>query len=230
LQQHAVASRTGAGGSSRIEVPDGAPVIRNEHRTSRAGDPQLHAHLLFQNRVLCADGIWRTLDGRLLYAHAMPASLYGAAVLRAELSHRLGWHWDRVGSNLHTEIAGNDERLSQMWSQRKREVTREAQRLVRAFEDKYKKEPTISQRFAMWDQAAVRTRSAKDVDAVGDNPHHRWRSEASTLGIEADELIGSYPTADRVEPDTYDRPEVVIDSGPSRARHLRPARSRHRQR
>ncbi len=126
LQRHAVASRAGAGGTRRVEVPAGATVARFDHNSSRAGDPQLHSHLLFVNRVLCDDGAWRTLDGRLLYARAMPASLYGAAVLRVELSRRLGWNWDRVGANLHAEIAGCGNSLSTMWSQRSREVTREA--------------------------------------------------------------------------------------------------------
>ena len=211
LQKHAVASRADAGGSRRVAVPDGATVVRADHRTSRAGDPQLHSHLLFMNRVLCEDGVWRTLDGRLLYSHAMPASLYGAAVLRTELSQRLGWSWDRVGGNLHAEIAGNDDRLSRMWSQRSREVTRAAQRRVREFEANRKREPTILERLAIWDKAAVETRTAKDVDAVGDDPHGRWLDEAATLGIDASELLGSYSSAERVAPDTYDRPEIIID-------------------
>ena len=134
LQRYAVASRAGAGGTERVEVPDGATVARFDHHSSRSGDPQLHAHLLFMNRVLCDDGAWRTLDGRLLFERAMPASLYGAAVLRVELSQRLGWNWDRVGANLHAEIAGADHSLSTMWSQRSRETAREAQRRIRDFE------------------------------------------------------------------------------------------------
>ena len=209
LQERAVASRAAAGGSERVEVPDGATVARFDHRTSRSGDPQLHAHLLFSNRVLCADQKWRTLDGRLLYAHAMPASLYGAAVLRTEISQRLGWHWDRVGQNLHAEIAGTDNRLSVMWSQRSREVAREAQRRIRDFETTRKREPTAGERLTIWDQATVASRATKDLEALTD-PFQRWHHEAADAGIDADELLGTYPTAQRVAPDTYDRPEVVI--------------------
>ena len=210
LQRHAVASRAGAGGTQRVEVPDGATVARFDHRTSRSGDPQLHAHLLFMNRVLCADGVWRTLDGRLLYSHAMPASLYGAAVLRVELSRRLGWNWDRVGANLHAEIAGRDDALSQMWSQRSREVAREAQRRVRDFEAKHRREPKADERLAIWNQATVASRASKELRALGEDPHARWRSEAAEAGIDPAELIGSYPAAQRVAAGTYDRPEVII--------------------
>ena len=97
LQTHAVGSRVGKGGKERVGVPGGAAVARFDHWTSRAGDPQLHSHLLVMNRVLCSDGVWRSLDGQRVYAHLPAASVYGAAVLRAELSRRLGWGWDRVG-------------------------------------------------------------------------------------------------------------------------------------
>ena len=64
LQRHAVASRSGKNGINRAHVPNGATVARYDHWCSRAGDPQMHAHMLFANRVLCEDGKWRTLDSR----------------------------------------------------------------------------------------------------------------------------------------------------------------------
>ena len=210
LQHHAVASRARAGGTERVEVPAGATVARFDHRTSRSGDPQLHAHLLFMNRVLCEDGVWRTLDGRLLYSCAMPASLYGAAVLRVELSRRLGWNWDRVGANLHAEIAGRDDALSKMWSQRSREVAREAQRRIRDFEARHRREPKADERFSIWNQATVASRASKDLLPLGEDPHARWRVEAVEAGIDPAELIGSYPEAQRAAAGRYDRPEVVI--------------------
>jgi len=212
LQRHAVASRAGAGGTRQVEVPAGATVARFDHQSSRAGDPQLHAHLLFMNRVLCEDGGWRTLDGRLLYSHAMPASLYGAAVLRVELSRRLGWNWDRVGANLHAEIAGSHDGLATMWSQRSREVAREAQRRVREFEASKGREPTTEERLEIWDQSTVASRASKKLRPLGGNPHQRWRQEATDAGIDPDALIASYAGAQRVHPGTYDRPEVVVHS------------------
>ena len=75
IQTHAVASRKGRNGVERIDVPDGAAIARFDHYTSRAGDPQLHAHLLVMNRVLCSDGKWRTLDGHRIYRHLQAASM-----------------------------------------------------------------------------------------------------------------------------------------------------------
>ena len=44
-----------------------------KHRTSRAGDPQVHTHVLIANATRVADGSWRTLDGRAIYAEARTA-------------------------------------------------------------------------------------------------------------------------------------------------------------
>ena len=53
------------------------------HRTSRAGDPQLHTHVLVANLIQGSDGRWSALDGRLVYAHARTAGFLYQAALRA---------------------------------------------------------------------------------------------------------------------------------------------------
>ena len=209
MQTHAVASRKGAGGVERVEVPGGAAVARFDHYTSRAGDPQLHAHLLWMNRVKCADGVWRTLDGRLLYRHLQSASMYGAAVLRAELSRRMGWSWDRIGKTRHAEIAGVPQAIIDHWSTRRRQVARVAQRKIRAFEQKTGREPTPGERLQLWNEAAVQTRQAKR-DELGVDLHREWRSDAIALGYDPYALTASYRTAKRVDPGRYDNPEVLV--------------------
>ena len=59
------------------------------HRTSRAGDPQLHTHVLVANLGRGPDGRWSALDARQLYAQARVASFVYQAVLRGELTR--GW-------------------------------------------------------------------------------------------------------------------------------------------
>ncbi|NIA26389.1 MAG: relaxase domain-containing protein, partial [Gammaproteobacteria bacterium] len=39
--------------------------------TSRADDPQLHTHVVVGNRVKGVDGVWRAIDGRLLYRNKL---------------------------------------------------------------------------------------------------------------------------------------------------------------
>jgi conjugative relaxase-like TrwC/TraI family protein len=89
VERTACAVRRGAGGS-RVEPADGLIVAAFRHRTSRAGDPQLHTHCLVANLAKGPDGRWSTLDGRRIYAHARAVSFVYQAVLRSELSRELG--------------------------------------------------------------------------------------------------------------------------------------------
>ena len=207
LQAEAVASRAGRNGVIRVEVPEGATVAAFDHWTSRAGDPHVHTHLIVHNRVLCEDGKWRTLDGRLLYRNAAAAAMVGAAVLRAELSQRLGWGWDRVGDNWHAEVAGHPDHLTAEWSSRHRDIAKAAQAKVRAFEAEHKREPTPDERMSIWQDANRQTRQEKQHES---DPHARWRREARELGVDPDTLSEDLRTAPRREPGPYDRAEVLV--------------------
>ena len=67
--------------AARIDT-DGWIVAAFEHRTSRAGDPQLHTHLVVPNLLHGADGHWSALDSRALHRHALTGSYVYHAVLR----------------------------------------------------------------------------------------------------------------------------------------------------
>jgi conjugative relaxase-like TrwC/TraI family protein len=68
LERQAAFGRRGRDGVQRVES-SGFVAAAFRHRTSRAGDPQLHTHVLVANMVKGADGRWGALDGRLLFAH-----------------------------------------------------------------------------------------------------------------------------------------------------------------
>ena len=68
LDTHAGLSRRGTDGTEQI-ASEGLVAALFDHRTSRAADPQLHTHALVINKVHCADGRWRTLDGTELFGH-----------------------------------------------------------------------------------------------------------------------------------------------------------------
>ena len=55
------------------------------HRSSRAGDPQLHTHVLTANMAQGSDGRWSALDGRQLYWQAKTAGTLYQTALRHEL-------------------------------------------------------------------------------------------------------------------------------------------------
>ena len=80
------ASRSTAGA---IRLPGrGFVAAAFRHRSSRAGDPLLHTHVVVANATQAADGRWTALDGRELYRHAKTAGYLYQAALRAELSRR----------------------------------------------------------------------------------------------------------------------------------------------
>ncbi|MGK8507259.1 MobF family relaxase [Nocardia asiatica] len=66
MEQHAVVTRLGRNGVRQVDV-DGIVAARFTHRDSRAGDPDLHSHVLIANRVATLDGRWRTLYGAAIY-------------------------------------------------------------------------------------------------------------------------------------------------------------------
>ena len=82
MEREAAVTRRGPGGVHAI-AGNGFVAAAFRHRTSRAGDPQLHTHVLVANLTLGADGQWSTLDGRRIYAHAKTAGYLYEARLRA---------------------------------------------------------------------------------------------------------------------------------------------------
>src|SRR4051812_27731806 len=104
VEREAVRVRRGHGGKRQLET-DGFVAAAFDHRTSRAGDPQLHSHVLVANRSRGVDGRWSALDGRLLYRHAKTAGFVYQAVLRSELTRRLDVGWAQRMNGVG-EIAG----------------------------------------------------------------------------------------------------------------------------
>jgi conjugative relaxase-like TrwC/TraI family protein len=90
LESVACRGRLGAGGQGGSCAGRGFLARAFEHRTSRAGDPQLHTHVLVANTIRRPDRQWATLDGRLEYAHAKTAGYIHEAAFRRALARDLG--------------------------------------------------------------------------------------------------------------------------------------------
>ncbi|MCW2983052.1 MAG: putative conjugal transfer protein traA [Conexibacter sp.] len=92
VERHATCTRRGSGGH-RLLRGEGLKVAAFRHRSSRAGDPQLHTHAVIANATM-AEGRATTLDGRALYAHARTAGYLYEAALRRRLTEALGVEWE----------------------------------------------------------------------------------------------------------------------------------------
>jgi conjugative relaxase-like TrwC/TraI family protein len=84
------ACRVRRGHAGRIELPaDGFVAAAYLHRMSRAGQPQLHTHVVAANLARGSDGRWSALHGYPLFRHAKAAGSLYQAHLRAAVSERL---------------------------------------------------------------------------------------------------------------------------------------------
>ena len=110
--------------TDRYQAVGGLVAVAFEHRLSRAGDPNLHTHVLVQNAAQGPDGRWTALDSDRLYAHLMAADHLYLAAERAALTQRLGVRWGPVDERSGAaEIQGLDDRtLIERFSKRSEEI------------------------------------------------------------------------------------------------------------
>jgi conjugative relaxase-like TrwC/TraI family protein len=120
LEGYATRARRGAGGLRRIGAT-GLVAAAFRHRTSRAGDPQLHTHVLVANAVGGDDGRWSAPDARLLYFHARTAGFVYQAALRAELVRSVGVSFGPVVQS-SAEVLGMAEGILALFSTRRAHI------------------------------------------------------------------------------------------------------------
>jgi conjugative relaxase-like TrwC/TraI family protein len=151
LERHACLVRRGGGGHI-VEGGRGLIGAAFEHRTSRAGDPQVHTHVLVANGTFRGDGRWAALDGLAIYHHAPAAGHIHEAVFRRELALELRVEWGRVHNGI-ADIADFTGEQLRTFSRRASEI------------DAYLAEHTWSGAEAR-QIAVVRTREAKAHDVT----------------------------------------------------------------
>jgi hypothetical protein len=124
---HGLRGHQGDGQRAAEIGTDGLIVAGFEHLTSRADDPQLHTHLVIANLVHGADGRWSALDTRALFRAQRTAGYLYQAVLRGQLTARLGIGWGPIRNGM-AEIAGVPTELLREFSTRRRAIEDELAR------------------------------------------------------------------------------------------------------
>ncbi|HEY2053951.1 MAG TPA: MobF family relaxase, partial [Solirubrobacterales bacterium] len=142
------------------------------HRSSRAGDPQLHTHVLVANATRGPDGRWTRLYHPAIYDHAKTAGYIYEANLRHELTQRLGVRWQEVRNGI-AEIEGFDPDHLRAFSTRRAEI------LAATASDASARARQV---------AALDTRRAKDRDLTEESLRERWRSQAETIGLDREAI------------------------------------------
>ena len=177
-------------------VGDGLVGAAFRHRTSRAGDPHLHTHVLVANTVLGPDGNWRTLDFRHVFAHTKTAGYLYEAHLRHLLTDRLGVEWRPV-HNGTAELVGVPDRVVRLFSTRRTEI--EAAMADRG---------ETSARAAQIATLDTRRPKYRDVDAI--HLRAEWARKASEAGLEP-AVLSNLLDRRRWEPPAADRRRHIED-------------------
>jgi conjugative relaxase-like TrwC/TraI family protein len=187
MEREAAVTRRGPGGVHAI-AGTGLIAAAFRHRTSRAGDPQLHTHVLVANLALGADGQWSTLDGRRIYAHAKTAGYLYEARLRSLLTRELGVDWTPVRNGI-ADIAGVQPTVLRGFSRRRADIEAELER----------RGATSA---AAAQIAALQTRRGKDYGVTPEQLVPEWRARARELGLDPERLSVLGRQVPPLEPDS----------------------------
>jgi conjugative relaxase-like TrwC/TraI family protein len=166
LQERAGYSRVGhhGGGAGRfIDAHDWTVASFFQH-TSRSNDPQLHIHNGILWRVLCADGVWRTLDSKSLELHRPAAGAIAQRTMFEHASRSLHVLAVMRPDGKSREVLGIEQAINDLFSTRRRAITPKAAELVRAFVARYGREPTALELDRLHRQATMMTRPRKSHD------------------------------------------------------------------
>lgn len=168
LSTEACYARRGHDGKQLVEA-DGFIGAAFRHRTSRAGDPQLHTHVVVPNLVKGPDGTWSAPDGRHLFTWAKTAGTLYQSALRVELAP-LGLAWNVYRSGL-SELAGIPKSILRAFSTRRADI--EAAMETRG---------VGSQRSARTVTLATRSRKP-DGPVLDDVLREHWRGQLAAIEL-----------------------------------------------
>jgi conjugative relaxase-like TrwC/TraI family protein len=186
LDTRAALSRRGTDGTAQVGSA-GLAAALFDHRSSRAGDPQLHTHALMLNKVRCEDGRWRTIDATELFHHKKSAGMIYQAALRNEMHQRLGVTFREVNENGQADIAGVPDELLNLWSKRTAKIDAEAGPKIAEYEKLLGRTLSSSERTGVVKTAVLKTRDRKqhpELSAL----HTTWTAEAARLDWTPDRL------------------------------------------
>jgi conjugative relaxase-like TrwC/TraI family protein len=173
-----VGTRTGRHGAEHVQG-SGLLAVGFTHRTSRAGDPLLHTHLIITNRTQGPDGEWRTLDSRDLLNHRATADAMYQAAYQQELTRTLGVRWEAPDRWGNRAVQGMPEELRRGFSKRHEQISAELER----------QEANGKHRTPKLVQKVVHeTRPAKSRETP-ETLYGRWQQEARDLGVEPERLV-----------------------------------------
>jgi conjugative relaxase-like TrwC/TraI family protein len=192
-------SRSGTNGVVQEDV-DGVVATSFTHWDSRAGDPQLHDHVVVLNRARSvSDGKWRTLDSRGLFKQTVALSELHHGVLSDLLTEALGWGWDgrerRHSAAPRWEVTGVPETLIREFSQRADMIEARTEALIAEFAVAHGRRPAGPALLRLRQQATLETRPDKVHRSLNEMTE-AWRQRTAVV-LDEDPVAWGSTLADR---------------------------------
>ena len=183
LESNVVMTRRGHNGIRQIDTKSGIIGTKFRHYDSRAGDPNLHDHVVIANRVEGADDKWSSIDGRVLYQYGVECSeLYNSKV-QEYVTQLTGLQFEprmQNGKPIH-EIVGISDETIRAFSSRRGDISAELDRVKAKFVADNGYEPSEKQLIKLAQQATLATRPAKSEARSLEDLHTEWVAAAHAL-------------------------------------------------
>jgi conjugative relaxase-like TrwC/TraI family protein len=125
VEAKVVRTRVGEAGCRQVRT-HGMIAATFDHWDTRAGDPNLHTHVVLANKTQGPDGVWRSLDGKTVHAAVVTVSELYDTLLADELARRLPIEWSMrergERRNPAFEVAGIGDDLLAEFSTRSEQI------------------------------------------------------------------------------------------------------------
>lgn len=184
LEKNVVMTRRGRNGVRQIDTAGGVIGTKYRHWDSRAGDPNLHDHVVIANRVRGVDGQWSSIDGRMIYAYGVEASELYNSLVQQHVTELTGLQFEARSLNgkkpVH-EIVGIDDEMVRAFSSRRGEISAALEQVTAQFVEAHGYAPSEKQLIRLAQQATLATRPAKDGVHSLEELHAEWVAQAHAL-------------------------------------------------
>lgn len=173
IEKNLAGTRVMEHGVLRFQKTDNIVAARFHHTTSRDLDPQTHTHLVIANATRTQDGIWRSFSNEELYKNQkLLGAIYDSAL--ASTLRTMGYKLETTQDG-RFEVAGITREQIEHFSQRSQAINErlEAKGLTRDT-------ATAAER----EDAALKTRGAKQADVDHQALRESWRERAAHVGID----------------------------------------------
>lgn len=184
LEKNIVMTRRGRNGVRQIETSSGVIGTKFRHWDSRAGDPNLHDHVVIANRVQGVDGQWSSIDGRMIYAYGVEASELYNSLVQQYVIELTGLQFEARSLNgkkpVH-EIVGIDDEMVRAFSSRRGEISAALEQVTAKFVEEHGYAPSEKQLIQLAQQATLATRPAKEGVHSLEELHAEWVVQAHVL-------------------------------------------------